>query len=243
VGTSVGPIHARAVVAADGLRSRLRELLQLERATPRGAHDRIGLRAHLRVGALPFGAAVRILVGKTLEYYVTPVAADEVQVAILGTRAAFFRAELSAVSFFDHLAAHAQLGRLLAGATAIDRPLGGGPFRQRVARVFTAGALLVGDAAGYVDAITGEGMGAALRQGVAAGELLAGALTAAGRSSRAPLGAEALAPWAAIHAALVPDGDPLTELVLWLAQHPRLARPAIASLAPPPGAFHPLPAA
>src|SRR5439155_1084125 len=158
VGTSVGPIHARAVVAADGLRSRLRELLQLERATPRGAHDRIGLRAHLRVGALPFGAAVRILVGKTLEYYVTPVAADEVQVAILGTRAAFFRAELSAVSFFDHLAAHAQLGRLLAGAAAIDRPLGGGPFRQRVARA-TARSLAASARRAGRSAVGGGAMG------------------------------------------------------------------------------------
>ncbi|MDB4964786.1 MAG: monooxygenase, FAD-binding protein [Myxococcales bacterium] len=228
--TDVGPIRARAVVAADGLRSRLRELLGLQRPTARGGHDRVGLRGHLRVAALPFGASVRVLVGRDLEYYLTPVATDEVQLAILGTRRAFFRAALSAVSFAEHLREHPRLGPLLAGATAIDRPLGAGPFRQRVARVFTDGALLVGDAAGYVDAITGEGIGAALRQGLAAGEVLATAVATAGRSSRAPLQAAALAPYAQAHAAITRDGDRLTELVLWLARHPRLARRAIASL-------------
>jgi flavin-dependent dehydrogenase len=228
--TDVGPIRARAVVAADGLRSRLRELLGLERSTARGAHDRVGLRAHLRVGALPYGHRVRVLVGKDLEYYVTPVAADEVQIAILGTRRAFFRAELSAVSFFYHLRHHPRLGPLLDEAEEIDRPLGAGPFRQRAARLYTDGALLVGDAAGYVDAITGEGIGAALRQGLAAGDVLVTAMATAGRGSRAPLPADALASYARAHDRIVRDGDRLTELVLWLAAHPRLARRAIASL-------------
>jgi menaquinone-9 beta-reductase len=233
VDTDVGTISARVVVAADGLRSRLREQLDLARAPRRRADrvdGRIGLRAHLAVAALPFGACVRILVGRALEYYLTPLSSTELQLAVLGTTAAFARANLSAATFHDHLQAHPRLGPLLAGAVAIDRPLGAGPFRQCVKSVVTDGALLAGDAAGYVDAITGEGIGAALRQGLAAGDAIAEAVAAAGHRSRAPLSAAALEPYARAHAALARDGNRLTELVLVLARHPWLARRAVASL-------------
>jgi hypothetical protein len=56
-------------------------------------------------------------------------------------------------------------------------------------------------------------------------------MATAGRRSRAPLPADALAPYARAHDRIVRDGDRLTELVLWLAAHPRLARRAVASLA------------
>ena len=243
--TDVGPIGARAVVAADGLRSRLRDALGLSRPAPRrdtGDGGRIGVRAHLRVATPPFGPRVHVIVARALEYYVTPLGPDEVQLAILGTRAAFARAGLSAATFAAHLAAHPRLGPLFfQGGTRppvgsdeaplTGRPLGAGPFRQPVAGVVTDGALLVGDAAGYVDAITGEGIGAALRQGLAAGDALAAALTAAGRRRPLPLTAAALAGYARAHTAIVRDGDRLTELVLTLARHPWLARRAIGSLA------------
>jgi flavin-dependent dehydrogenase len=228
--TDVGPIAARVVVAADGLRSRLRDQLGLSRPPRRPVDGRIGLRAHLRVAALPFGRDVRVLVGPALEYYLTPLSPTELQLAILGTPAAFAAAALSAATFHDHLLAHPRLGPLLAGAQPIDRPLGAGPFRQTVKAVVTDGALLAGDASGYIDAITGEGIGAALHHGLAAGDAIAAAIAAAGRRSRAPLSAAALAPYAQAHAALVRDGNRLTELVLMLARHPWLARRAIASL-------------
>jgi flavin-dependent dehydrogenase len=232
--TDVGPVGARVVVAADGLRSRLREQLGLSRATRAGrGQERIGLRMHFRVPAPPFGAQVRVLVGRTLEYYLTPLYGDGLQVAVLGARDAFAAAGLSAATLEAHVRAHPRLGPLLADGRAADdgRVLGAGPFRQRVRSVVTDGALLVGDAAGYVDAITGEGIGAALRQGLAAGAAIADAIAAAGQRSRAPLLATALAPYARAHEALVRDGNRLTELVLALSRHPWLARRAIASLA------------
>ncbi len=231
--TDVGPIDARVVVAADGLRSRLRDQLGLSRPRRHGdeREGRIGLRAHLRVAALPFDRRVHVLIGRALEYYVTPLSPSELQLAVLGPRAAFVHSALSAASFADHLRAHPRLGPCFAGAELLDRPLGAGPFRQRVAAVLTGGALLVGDAAGYIDAITGEGIGAALRQGIAAGAAIAAAVAVAGKRSRAPLPARALAPYARAHAAIVRDGDRLTELVLLLARHPWLARRVIAALA------------
>ncbi|HEY2744176.1 MAG TPA: FAD-dependent oxidoreductase, partial [Polyangia bacterium] len=152
--TDVGPIEARVVAAADGLRSRLRAALGLSRPAARGDSGgaaRVGLRAHLRVAAPPFGPRVRIIVGRALEYYVTPLSGTEVQLAILGTRAAFARAALSAATFAAHVAEHPRLGPLFfarpptgaSGDPMLGRALGAGPFRQRVAAVVGDGALLV----------------------------------------------------------------------------------------------------
>lgn len=233
--TSVGAIRARAVVAADGLRSKLRTALGLAKSPRPHEQARVGLRVHLRVPSLPFGTRVRVLLGRRLEHYVTPVGPHEVQVAILGTRADFAAAKLSATTLVEHLGRHRILGALLDGAQLLDRPLGAGPFHQRVRGVVTDGALLVGDAAGYVDAVTGEGIGAALRQGLAAGNTLAMALANAPR--RAPITKAMLAPYARAHAAITRDADRLTKIILFLARHHDLARRAVRSLAERPALF------
>jgi flavin-dependent dehydrogenase len=229
--TDVGPIRARAVVIADGLRSRLRTELGLWRQPPVGEAERMGLRVHLRVPELPFGPRVRVLVGPELEHYLTPVGRDQLQVAVLGPRAAFAAAGLSATTFVDRLRAHRRLGPIVAAGEPLDRPLGAGPLRQRVRRVVTDGALLVGDAAGYVDAITGEGIGAALRQGIAAADTLATALAGSPRRAQGSVSAAALDSYARAHAAIVRDGDRLTEVVLLLVRRRWLARRALTALA------------
>ena len=89
----------------------------------------------------------------------TPVADDLVGVAVLTTARG---------SFDDHLAAFPELRERLAGAGHAGPVRGAGPFRQ-VTSARTAGrVLLVGDAAGYVDALTGEGIALALAQAPAA---------------------------------------------------------------------------
>jgi menaquinone-9 beta-reductase len=233
--TSIGTIRSRAVVAADGLRSRLRTALGLAKSPRPHEEARVGLRVHLRAQSLPFGAKVRVIVGPRLEHYLTPVGPHELQVAVLGTRRDFAAAGLSAPTLVDHLSRHRVLGPLLDGAAFLDRPLGAGPFHQRVRGVVTDGALLVGDAAGYIDAITGEGIGAALRQGLAAGNALA--LAMAGVSRKTPITTALLAPYARAHAAITRDTDRLTQIILFLARHHGLARRAVQALARRPALF------
>ena len=98
------------------------------------------------------------------EAYVTPVADDCVGVAILTARKG---------GFDEHLDAFPALRDRLRGHThGHDRAAG--PLRQKV-RSRTAGrVLLVGDAAGYVDALTGEGLGIAF----SAAELLVNCVAA-----------------------------------------------------------------
>lgn len=93
------------------------------------------------------------------EAYVTPLAPDRIGVAVLTSDQAPFDVQLAR---FPVLSA-----RL--GAAAGTPVRGAGPLRQG-ARVRVAGRVLfVGDAAGYVDALTGEGLTLAV---TAAGELV-----------------------------------------------------------------------
>jgi flavin-dependent dehydrogenase len=82
---------------------------------------------------------------------VTPVADDCVGIAVLSsTRGGFDR----------HFGAFGELRDRTHGyAHGQDRAAG--PMRQRVRTRTSGRVLLVGDAAGYVDALTGEGMGLA----------------------------------------------------------------------------------
>ena len=225
--TAVGPIRARAVVVADGLRSPLRRQLGLD--APPARRQRLGVRAHFLVPSLPFGRRVQVLLDGPVEYYLTPVGEHALQVAVLGSRRAFVERSLSAATLLAHLAEHPAMAAILDGARPLDRPLGAGPLERRARAVFAPGVLLAGDAAGYVDAITGEGVGLALESGIAAGEVLAAALPDAD--------ARALAPYARLHDTVVHDAERLTRFVLFCAERPWLARRMIEALARRPSLF------
>ncbi len=138
--------RARWFVAADGLHSPTRAALGLE-LTGRRRPPRFGLRRHYRLA--PWSDLVEVYWSDTAEAYVTPVAPDLVGVAVLcpGGR-----------SFQSWLAEFPELTRRLAGAEPASDVRGAGPLRQDVAARVRGRTLLVGDAAGYVDALTGEGI-------------------------------------------------------------------------------------
>jgi len=140
---------ARYLAAADGLHSPIRRQLGLGGAT--GATRR-GLRQHFQVA--PWTDLVEVYWSQLGEAYVTPVADDLVGVAILTTARG---------TFDSHLEAFPALRRRLAGATPASAVMGAGPLHQRVQRRVSGRVLLVGDAAGYIDALTGEGIAVALR--------------------------------------------------------------------------------
>ncbi len=138
-------ITARYLIAADGLHSPIRHALNLQLPSPPRTR-RWGLRRHYALA--PWTDHVEVHWSSTGEAYVTPIAANLVGVAVLSTRRGTFE---------SHLAAFPQLvARLPAdGATAVR---GAGPLRQRSRCRVQGRVLFVGDAAGYIDAITGEGL-------------------------------------------------------------------------------------
>jgi flavin-dependent dehydrogenase len=144
----VGGVRARYLVAADGLHSPIREQLGMRRAPRRRA--RWGLRLHYSVA--PWSDLVEVHWNDTTEAYVTPTGPGEVGVAVLSSLR---------VPFEQHLAGFPQLReRLQASPSGAVR--GAGPLRQRVRRRVAGRVALVGDAAGYVDALTGEGLSTGL---------------------------------------------------------------------------------
>lgn len=205
-------IQAHFVIAADGLRSPLRRELGLEGRTETASKQRFGVRRHFAVA--PWTDCVEVHWGPNLEAYVTPVAEDEVGVAILwsGRKA----------SFDELLAELPELVDRLQGAPERSRGLGTGPLRQRVRGVVQHNVALVGDAAGYVDAITGEGLSVALHQAqLLAESIAAGDLSIYRRGCRR---VDRTARW-------------LTELLLFLQRRPALRRRAFRALEREPDLF------
>ena len=149
---------ARHPAAADGLHTSIRRQLSLARpdrstrlSSPTSAVRR-GLRQHFFVS--PWTDLVEVYWSQLGEAYVTPVADDLVGVAILTSARG---------SFESHLDAFPALKRRLHDARPAGAVMGAGPLRQRVRGRVAGRVLLVGDAAGYVDALTGEGIAVALR--------------------------------------------------------------------------------
>ncbi|GAA3030416.1 NAD(P)/FAD-dependent oxidoreductase [Streptosporangium longisporum] len=141
-------LRARWLVAADGLHSPLRARLGLE--LPFHGPRRYGLRRHYPIA--PWTDFVEVHWAADGEAYVTPVGENLVGVAVLSSRRR---------GYPEHLADFPALLERLDGPAATP-VRGAGPLRQRVRSRVAGRVLLVGDAAGYVDALTGEGVSLAL---------------------------------------------------------------------------------
>jgi len=142
-----GDLQARYLAAADGLHSPIRRSLGLN--LPNRGRRRWGIRRHYEIA--PWNDTVQVYWAHDTEAYVTPVAEDRVGVAILTSRQG---------KFGDHLLEFPSLTERLDGVPH-DADRAAGPLRQRVRSRVSGRVMLVGDAAGYVDALTGEGMGIA----------------------------------------------------------------------------------
>lgn len=155
-------LQARWVIAADGLRSPTRARLGLER--PSRWWRRYGIRQHFH--AAPWSPFVEVHWADDVEAYVTPVSADTVGIALL---------------FDDRARGPTPMERLLSRFPAIterlgppaSHPRGAGPFAHRAARRVEGRVLLVGDAAGYLDPLTGEGVRLGLAGALAAVDAIA----------------------------------------------------------------------
>ncbi|MCW2942242.1 MAG: monooxygenase FAD-binding protein [Actinomycetia bacterium] len=148
-GIEAAGLRARWLVAADGLHSPLRRSLGLE--LPDRRPGRYGLRQHYQIP--PWTDFVEVHWAAGGEAYVTPVGDDLVGVAVLSSERCAYQ---------THLAQFPALRARLEGS-AVTRVRGAGPLRQRTRSRVAGRVLLVGDAAGYTDALTGEGITLALR--------------------------------------------------------------------------------
>ena len=222
VTTNSGLIETRAIVAADGLNSRMRRQVGLD---GRRSNYRYGISAHFEYSP-DIASRIDVHFYRGHEVYVTPVGVDLVNVALLCDKPTL-----------RPLSNDLKTGllRLLPESVTqmqpswVDGPHVTGPFPAKATHTWRRNLLLVGDAAGFFDAITGEGMSIALRGArLAAGAMLAflatGSETPLRNYERALRG-------------LQRPSRLLASAMLALAAHPLLARRAIRNLGRKPDTF------
>lgn len=142
-----GGIRSRYLIGADGLHSTVRSQLKLGKSSKSTSSARFGLRQHFHIA--PWTDLVEVYWAKNAEIYVTPTNSQTVGIAVLGKTGLNFNEIISRIP---------ALTQLLGRAESASKLRGAGPLRQRVRARSAGRVLLVGDAAGYVDALTGEGL-------------------------------------------------------------------------------------
>jgi menaquinone-9 beta-reductase len=166
--TTTGELRARFVAVADGLRSALRHRLGWT-VGPRPPH-RYGIVGHWVMDA-PVDPWVRITFDRGLEVYEGPVASNQRMVALLcyQDRMREFGGQLE--SRYRTIAQAIRPG--LRQADLVGSVSAIGPFWYGATTVADRGIFLIGDAAGFTDPITAEGIATGLRQARAFADALA----------------------------------------------------------------------
>ena len=221
-------VTARLIVGADGIRSQVRRWAGLQGVSHR--KRRFAVQQHLR--CQPWSEYVEVHWAGDAEAYVTPCGRGEVGVAVLwaaGERKSGGGQRLieSMLSRFPRLNTSLQGARPSAGARAI------GPMHQVARSPVCDGVALVGDASGYLDAITGEGISLALAQVQALDHAIAPWMLS---NDRAPTARE-LQGYRRRISGMVRQHQLIARLVLFLSRKPRLAERAIKGLDRQPELF------
>jgi flavin-dependent dehydrogenase len=152
-------IDAEWIVGADGTGSRVRRWAGLD-SYMRDSR-RYGFRRHFQIA--PWTDHVEIYWGDGCQIYVTPVASDEIGVALLSRD--------PKLRVMEALAQFPALIEKLDGAPESSTERGGITASRRLRRVTgragRANVALIGDASGSVDAISGEGLSLGFHQALA----------------------------------------------------------------------------
>jgi 2-polyprenyl-6-methoxyphenol hydroxylase-like FAD-dependent oxidoreductase len=168
--------HARIVVGADGTGSLVARRLGLARAPRRGARWAVG--GHFTgLGALE--GRIEMYVGGGAYFALNPLDAmtTNVMVVVPRARLAQWSADLDGgVGAAAATLAHG--ARSFAGTTRVGARVSVGPLAHEVRGRCAPGALLVGDAAGFLDPFTGQGVALALLDAEHAAEAILAALRA-----------------------------------------------------------------
>jgi flavin-dependent dehydrogenase len=221
--------RAPLTLAADGMHSRFHGRYGIERQVWR--RQRWGLAGHLR-GVEGLGPYIEVLFQGESEVYMAPLADGLTLVAILAEKRAMgaFRGNLER-AYHEFLKSVPGLGHRIEDSEMVP-PVGArGPLGFTVRPVWRPGLLLVGDSAGFLDPITGEGMTLALKCAQAAVPVVRQAF------ERGNWGPDTLGAYATARGRALRDVSRLTRLMLDVSRFPWLADRAIQRLSADPALF------
>jgi flavin-dependent dehydrogenase len=210
IATESEVLTARVIVGADGRNSRVRSWAGI--AVRPGRPDRHAVRRHFATA--PWADVVEVYWAEQAEAYVTPVGPGQVGVALLWNG--------DAAGFDALLPRFPRLAARVGSATPSSRDRGVARIGARPLRVVSRNVALVGDAAGGVDPITGEGLSLAFREAAALVRLVA-----AGR----------LSGYERAHARIGRAPRAMARVLLLLERSARLRRGAVAALEADPALF------
>lgn len=202
--------QCRWVIGADGQNSRVRHWAGLDAVRRESA--RYGFRRHYRIA--PWTDHMEIYWGSGCQMYVTPVNPREVCVAVISRD--------SHLRFDRALPQFPELSSRLARASASTVERGSVTVSRRLRRVFGDQTVLIGDASGSVDAITGEGLSLSFHQALALADALVN---------------EDLAAYQAEHRRLMRRPAFMAGLMLSLDRFPWLRAPVLRAMAFEPAIF------
>ena len=153
-------LRPKLLIGADGLHSRIRKLANLEASSP--GLERWGVRKHFKVE--PWSLFVEIYWSSGLEAYVTPVSSSSVNVSFLWDTKRYKPRKSGKKLFSTLLEEFPKLQARINKADVLDESKSKGPLYQKTKDVVNKKILLIGDAAGFFDPITGEGISLAAKQ-------------------------------------------------------------------------------
>ena len=206
-------LQADLVVGADGQNSQIRRQAGLDEVTRE--KRRYGFRRHYRIA--PWSSYMELYWGPRSQIYVTPVAADEVCVAVISGN--------SKLRLEQALSDFSELNRHLTGAEAVSTEMGALSVSRTLKSACRENVALIGDASGSVDAITGEGICVSIKQ--------AHALSASVASGD-------IGQYQQFHRKLMKRPQQMSSLMLMLERSGQLQRRALAGLAQHPAMFESL---
>lgn len=206
-------VRADLVVGADGQNSSIRRQASLNRT--KREKRRFGFRRHYHVA--PWSPYVELHWAPHFQIYVTPVAHEEICVALI-SRDPHLRLDQA-------LRECPELNTRLARALPVSPEMGALSVSRTLEHIQRENVVLIGDASGSVDAITGEGMCLGFRQSLA--------LASAVRSQH-------VSNYERLHGAIMKRPRTMASLMMALDRNNQLQRRALAGLARHPELFQSL---
>jgi len=140
-------VVGRYLIGADGLHSKVARVAGMTKKVNSKTTRRFGIRQHFAVA--PWSDCIEVFYTQDAEVYITPVSSTEIGVAVLGRRNTDYSKTIEKVH---------DLQQRIKGLPGSSQKFGAGSFPQKTSKRQKGRILLVGDASGYVDAITGEGL-------------------------------------------------------------------------------------